>query len=48
MPPQRHPCPPFWLSGVFPFFRPAALAAGVSVCFPVSISIYQQEIQTHE
>ena len=28
------PRPPLWLPGVFPFFRLAALAAGVPVCFP--------------
>ena len=38
--------PALWLPGVLPFFRLAALAAGVcvflSVCFPFPISRFQE------
>jgi hypothetical protein len=34
--------PPLLLPGAFPFFRLAALAAGVPVCFPFPISHFQE------
>jgi hypothetical protein len=39
------PRTPLWLPGVFPFFRLAALAAGVYVCFPFPLF---RRSKTHE